>query len=97
MSEYELNKEIKDKTADVITEINDLIELNKDEFQEDFFNSMLEIVSKHQLDIEEFIEMLEIYPTIKAKIGRVLIEQHYVDSIITKEYKENIYLLEELS
>lgn len=73
MSEYEINKEIKDKTANVITEINNLIKLNKNDFQEDFLTHMLEIVSKHQLDIEEFIEMLEIYPTIKAKMLECLL------------------------
>jgi len=96
MSEYDINKEIKDKTALVISEIEELITLNKKEFQEDFFGLIFEIVGKHNLDIEEFIEMIEVYPTVKTSIGRVLLEQHYVDNIISQEVKESFYLREDL-
>lgn len=96
MSEYNINKSIKETSAIVISEIEELLKLNTKEFQDEIFNEILEIISKNKLDIEEFIEIIDKYPSVKVNMGLALMEQHYVDNIVSSKSKDKILALKEL-
>lgn len=86
-----LNKEIKDKTADIVTEILELFKSNDVQFQPEIFDSVIEIVEKHDLELEEFIDRLDDYPHFKSVMAKTLATQGYDRGLYTITDSDDLF------